>query len=493
MSSGIGTEPASDQAWSIETTGIEPIPESDRHGRPFELFWIWFAANISVLGITYGGYLVVFYGLNLGQGILAAAIGTVVSFLLVGYVSLAGKVGSAPTLILSRAAFGVYGNAIPTAISYVSLVGWEIILVALATYAAETILGRLGVAPGKPVLAISFVITAGVTIAIGLLGHATIVKIQQWFTWAFGILTVPFIALQWTNIDWHKVSSLPSGHFFGGLVAGTSVIMAGLGIGWVNSAADYSRYLPRSARSGGVVWWTTFGASVGPLILIIFGVLLAANNAGIATSSDPIGVLAHGLPTWFLVPFLIAAIGGLVAGALLDIYSSGLNLLTLGVPLPRYQSVAIDGTLMVIGNVYILFFAQNFFGPFEGFLITLGVLLAAWAAVFLVDMWLYRMRAGYAERDLYRARGRYGPVNVAGVVSFVVAAVIGLGLVTSTTTVFSWVGYLLGPFGGKKGAVGTSSIGLLIAFVVAGVLYAAVSPLTGERPTAGTATAAGTE
>jgi hypothetical protein len=36
--------------------------------------------------------------------------------------------------------------------------------------------------------------------------------------------------------------------------------------------------------------------------------------------------------------------------------------------------------------------------------------------------------------------------------------------VTSTATVFSWTGYLLGPFGGEEGAVGTSSIGLWVAF-----------------------------
>ena len=94
-------------------------------------------------------------------------------------------------------------------------------------------------------------------------------------------------------------------------------------------------------------------------------------------------MLAKDLPTWFLVPYLLTAVGGLVAGALLDIYSSGLNLLTLGVKIERYKSVAIDGILMLIGNIYILFVAPDFFQPFQGFLITLGVLLAAWAGIFL--------------------------------------------------------------------------------------------------------------
>jgi len=69
-----------------------------------------------------------------------------------------------------------------------------------------------------------------------------------------------------------------------------------------------------------------------------------------------------------------------VAGALLDIYSSGLNLLTLGLRRPRYQSVAIDGAIMILGNIYVLFIAKDCLGTFQGFLLVLGVPLAAWAA-----------------------------------------------------------------------------------------------------------------
>jgi purine-cytosine permease-like protein len=471
-------QPQSDRLWTIETNGINPIPEEERHGRPFDMFWIWFASNIGVLGITYGAFLVTFYHLSLGQAALAGLLGTVLSFLLVGFISLAGKLGSAPTLILSRAAFGVRGNALTTAISYVSLVGWEIVLTALGALAAETVLARLGLKPSDPVLAISFVVVAGVTIVIALLGHATIVRIQQWFTWAFGAMTVVFFFLEIGRIDWHKVGTLPSGPLLAGVIGGISIVMAGFGIGWVNAAADYSRYLPRSSSSRGVVGWTTFGASLGPVFLIVFGILLAANDPNLATSANPIGALAAALPTWFLVPYLITAVGGLIAAVLLDLYSGGLNLLTLGVPLARYKSVAIDATLMVIGNIYVLFFARSFFDPFEGFLVTLGVLLAAWSAIFLVDMWLYRVRDGYDEVDLYRPSGRYGAFNLAGLAAFVVAAAVGLGLVTSTSPVFSWVGYLLKILPKSTAAsLSNSSIGLLIAFVVGGVLYLVFSPL----------------
>jgi purine-cytosine permease-like protein len=182
----------------------------------------------------------------------------VISFLLVGLISLAGKRGGAPTLTLSRAPFGVVGNALPTVVSYLALVGWETILVALASLAAQAILERVGVGGGTVSLAIAFAVVAPLTIAIGLLGHATIVKLMTWFTWAFGAMTVVFFALQLGEVDWDKVGALPSGDFMAGFVGGMSVVAAGLGIGWINAAADYSRYLPRASSSPSTLWVVSF-------------------------------------------------------------------------------------------------------------------------------------------------------------------------------------------------------------------------------------------
>jgi NCS1 family nucleobase:cation symporter-1 len=256
--------------------------------------------------------------------------------------------------------------------------------------------------------------------------------------------------------------------------------MAGLGISWANAGADYTRYLPRASSSRGVVGWTVLGSSIGPLVLITFGVLLASKGTGLSTSANPLGDLAEPLPTWFLVPYLLVAAGGLVAGALLDIYSSGLNLLTLGLRRPRYQSVAVDGAIMILGNIYMVFIGKDFLGTFQGFLLVLGVPLAAWAAVFLVDMATLR-RDGYDVRSLYAGppEGSAGPhggaqvdgagtgraVNPAGVVAWLVGVVVGLGLITSTTTGFTWLGWW------AKGAFAGSSLGLLVALVVAGLVY----------------------
>ena len=46
----------------IETNGVNPVPDSERYGRPFDLFPVWFSWNISIFGITLGIYV---FGLGL--------------------------------------------------------------------------------------------------------------------------------------------------------------------------------------------------------------------------------------------------------------------------------------------------------------------------------------------------------------------------------------------------------------------------------------------
>lgn len=485
-------EPPSDQSWRIETNGINHIKDGDRHGKPSELFWVWAAANVSILSVTYGASLVVFFHCNLAQGIIAGVVGTVVGFVLVGLVGLSGKKAGAPTMTVSRAAFGVKGNFLPSLVSYLSFIGWEIIVTTLAVQATETVLQRLHVGTGDFTIAVSFVLIAVIGVGIVILGHQTIVRIQQIFLYAFGGLTIIFMILDWSKINWHNVANLHAGTP-ANVIGGTSIIMAGLGLGYVNGGADYTRYLPKNSSGAATVGWTVLGASIVPIILMIYGIFLTASDSSLATAANPIGALSAPLPTWFLVPYMITAAGGLMAATLINMYSSGLSLMAMGLRLPRYKTVMVDAVLMAGGCIYFLFVSQNFFGNLEGYLVTLGVPISAWCAIYIVDLFMFREKHGYVEKDFYNANGVYGAYRATGLISMIAASVVGLGLVTSLSPGVRWAGYFLGAFGGKTGVIGTSSIGLLIAFVVGGALYAILASVFGHslvrQPTVDTAVA----
>jgi purine-cytosine permease-like protein len=291
-------------------------------------------------------------------------------------------------------------------------------------------------------------------------------RLQKILTVVTVVMTFVYVLLTIDSVNWSAVTAIKAGSaqgFIGALIFGVT----GIGLGWVNCAADYSRYLPRTVSSKAVVGWTVFGASVVPIVLVIYGAALSGSSKELsdAIAKDPIGALTSLLPTWFLIPFALVAILGLVGGAVLDLYSSGLALVSIGVPIKRHQAAIIDAIIMLAGSIYIVWIADNFFFPFQGFLITLGVPIAVWSAIFVADV-LMRSKA-YSEQDLYDPRGIYGSVNKGSIALMIVGSIVGWGFVTNTfASWLSWQGYFLGVIGGKEGAWAYSNIGIACALVI---------------------------
>ena len=433
----------------VETTGIEIIEESERTARPRDLFWPWFAANVSVFGISYGSF-VLGFGISFVQAVIVTVVGIVVSFALCGIIAIAGKRGSAPTMVLSRAAFGVNGQKVPGVVSWLVSIGWETFLAILAVLATATIFDQLGWSGGTTTQVVATIVVALLIVSASVAGYHVIMRMQSVLTWITGLATIVYVLLTLDEIDWSAVSAIPDGsvqQMVGALV----LVMTGFGLGWINIAADWSRYQHRDAPGAAIVGWNTFGGAVAPVFLVVFGLLLAGSSEELSAGivADPIGTLGTLLPTWFLVPFLLAAILALVSGAVLGIYSSGLTLLSLGVRIPRPAAAFVDGVILTLGTIWVVFFAEDFLGPFQSFLITLGVPLAAWAGIMIADIAL--RKSDYDEEALFDPAGRYGSVDLTALATMVGASVLGWGLVVNNfatdATWNNWQGFLIEPLG----------------------------------------------
>jgi purine-cytosine permease-like protein len=373
-------------------------------------------------------------------------------------------------MVLSRATFGVEGSMIPGFLSYLVFVGWEIVLISLATLATGTVFMRLGNLDHNTAMVIGFVIAVGLTVSAGVLGFAVIMRIQRVLTIVTIAMTGVYISLTFGEVDWTVISALPSGSaqgFIGAMIFGAT----GIGLGWVNAAADYSRYLPRSTSSKSVIGWTVFGASIVPITLVIYGAALSASNKDLseAIAGDPIGALTTILPSWYLIIFALVAILGLVGGAILNLYSSGLTLISIGLPVKRHVAASIDAVLMLMGAIYFVWIADDFFFPFQGFLITLGVPIATWSAIFVTDV---LMRKSYHETDLYKTNGRYGSWNMGSIAVMALGTFVGWGFVTNSfASWLSWQGYFLSLIGGKEGAWAYANLGVFLALLIGFVGY----------------------
>ena len=460
-------------ALTIEHTGIEIVPESERTAKPRDLFWPWFAANVSVFGMSYGSF-VLGFGISFWQATVVSIVGIVVSFLLCGLIAIAGKRGSAPTMVLSRAAFGVHGQKVPGIVSWLTSIGWETFLAIMAVLATATVITQLG-GDGESIALriIATVIVAALIVAASVLGYHTIMKLQSLLTWVTGAVTILYIILAIPHIDLAAVASLPSGSM-GQVIGALVMVMTGFGLGWINIAADWSRYQKRTASDGAIVAWNTIGGAAAPVILVIFGLLLAGSDPALAAeiSFDPIGALAKLLPVWVLVPFLLTAVLALVSGAVLGIYSSGLTLISLGIRIARPAAAGIDGLILTLGTIWVVFVSDDFLGPFQSFLITLGVPLAAWAGILIAD--ILRRRKDYDENALFDARGRYGSWDWVSIGTMVVASIIGWGFVVNgfadAAPWNNWQGYLLGLVGGKEGEWAYANLGVFFALVLSFVV-----------------------
>lgn len=461
-------QPPVDEVGKIEVYGIDIIPDEHRHGTPRELFWPWFSANSTFINMIAGGVLIL-SGLNLVQGLSIVLVGNLV-FALVGVCSLPGPRAGSTTLAISRAAFGLRGNMIPTIFSWFATLGWETINIILGTLALRTLLDQLGVHTPHWMLAPFLIVMAVLTFAIPVLGHATLVVAQKWLAYVLTALTVVMAIILLPKVHWdYAGTKLAASTSLATWFLGLTAVLGAGAISWVNFASDYSRYLPRETSPRAIVGWVTLATVIPGWLYGGLGVVLGT----LVDTSDPIGNLPKVLPNWFLFPFLVVVIAGVVANNVMNSYSSGLNLLALGIKIERYKSVFVDAVITVAAACIALF-VYDFSTVFVEFLSLLVILLAPWSGVYLVDF--YRRRGRYRSHDLMRSEGgaywyRDG-VNWTALGSLL-AGVVCAALVANTAKFQGFV---------AMDYLGGADLSPIVGFVVgAGLYHVLTRPLAAEQ------------
>lgn len=478
MSSADGAERAKIGS-AIEKNGVNPVPDAERRGTPRGLFGIWFSWNISILGVSYGIY-VFTLGLSVWQAIAAGIIGYVASSFLVGVLAVGGPRTGLPTLTQTRFAFGIHGNKFPTFFAYLSNVGWKVTIITLASTTGAKLFARLWPSVfAKPdgketILAVVlwFVVVLAVTMTAAVFGHKLITRIENWIAWLTSVMTIAFIVIIIPHVHWSKLGSAPNGsawEFVGGMVMAMTMV----GLGFLNYGGDFARYLPRRTGAKSVIGWTATGITLPVAVLLILGVLLAGSDhaLGAAAAADPIAALAGLLPLWFFIPFSIVIVISLVAAAITGLYSSGLALLALGVPVSRAATTVINMVVIAAGAFYLLFISTSFLATFQAFLAVIAVVMGTMGGIQLLDF-IRQRRLGW-NVDMAKAAGYGGRSGRwTALVSLVVATVVGLGMVTSSDpNIGKVVGFLLSERQ-KAGVIGQTNVGVLLAMAIGAALYA---------------------
>ncbi|MEO5921336.1 MAG: cytosine permease, partial [Pseudolysinimonas sp.] len=464
----VGEKPENHPVFVVENAGVEPTALDLRAGRAGRLFWLWFAANSSILSMAIGAVLFT-VGMSLRQAIVATLAGVALSFLPLGLGTLAGKWSGQPTMVVSRASFGHLGNLLPAIIAVLVRVFWGGVLLWLLGISAARLLVFAGIDAGLGEAVWTYVILGiGLVIAavIALFGYGFVARLQLIASILSGLLIAGVIFLTYPHLDVDVALATGDGPWL--LVLGGAVIVFSfVGLAWVQASSDIARYQRTTSSGAASMLWATVGATLPPFALIVWGAMLAASDPNLATglSASPLPTIARLLPLWYPAPLLAAAGIGLLSSVVLTIYSGGFALQALGLRMPRFAGALIASLLVGGIAAGLVFLAADADSIVRDLATTLAVPVAAWAGIFAAEM-MIRTRP-FDSNDLLHPGGVYPRVRVVNLLAFLLLTGVGLGLSSATFPGLTWQGFLWPLLGiAPDSALATSDVGVLVALVL---------------------------
>lgn len=443
MTSNMGSAAVkADKVGTIEQHGIDPIPISDRHGSPFELFKLWVGANVNYVVIVTGAF-ALSVGVTFIQSVIAIVVGNLVGCLMVGLTSIQGPRTGTSGMMTSRVCFGQLGSVLPKIVNVVSALSWFSINSIVATQALQKLFNLAGYSAHSAVWVALALVLAG-EILVAVYGHATIIAAEGFIA---VVLAALFFGLAYFVVPHVPMQQLMSfnnqhGSFSAWLVA--LGIIVSYPIGWTNFASDYSRYFPPTMSWKKIALSAGLGQFLSLSLCEIIGVVFAIAVGG-NLGNNPVSQLGHFLPTWFMVPLLIAVIFGGIAANVPNGYTASLGLLALRLPMTRLVSLSVIALFTVCVRVAVVYYGA-FFDVYQNFLNYMVFWTGPWATIVIVD---YFMRGGnYNSVDMMKwGSGRYwyrSGIFWPGVIAFLIGIIMSLVFSNSATYASPFMTNVLG-------------------------------------------------
>ncbi len=448
-----------DHVLAVEPTGAEPVPPEGRHGKPLGLLWTWTSPNMEFATVFIGVLGVGIFGLGFWPAVLAIVLGTALGSVAHAFLGLSGPRFGVPQMVAGRAAFGFYGNALPSGLNALTAgIGWFAVNSVSAAYALNTL-------THLPLLLSLFIVVA-LQIGIAYFGHNFVHTAERY---TFPVLTLIFLAASAVILAKSHPAAADGSHAFTGAFLLTVGAAFGYAAGWTPYGSDYTRYLPRATARWKVALWPALGVFLSCVLLEIVGAasatLIAPKNATLTAA------FIHPLPGWLgKLTLLAIAIGGIAANAL-NIYSGTLSFVAMGVKLPASVRRATVSLVFGAAGTALAWTGLHDSGDrYENFLLVITYWIGPWLAVTFTDRWLHSRRpdaetARMLEDTTYR--------NWAGPLAMAVGTVLGITLFSNQTDFTGLVARHVPQIGDIAFAAG---------FAGAALLYVALLKVPGLGP-----------
>jgi len=461
----------------FEEVKLESAPKVSRRSRASSQFWAWLGLSGSVLPLGLAWF-VSTIGISFSQAVVAIFLGTLASAFVISVGALAGKRSGLPTLLLSRAAFGVHANAAPASVLTVVRFFWSAAIVAALVTLSSDFFGVKSLAEYSAdtniyLYVASFVIIAA-AITLAIFGGRVLFRAQQ----AVGLLgvaaAITLIAVTANSFSIQDLLAQPSTSWvqaFGVAVLTFSIF----GLAWTSAGADFARKLSISARGAAIVGWGILALVVVPTVVASYGLALLGSaklETPAATNSDfPLGTLlgdfAALVSPWLgYVLLASAAVSGIVVLAM-SIYTANLSLHALGAKLKPAVAAPIIGVVVAAIGAAGVYYISDLWRFMADYALVASVPVAAWSGIFISDILIRRI--AYHEISLSRGYGFYKSINYVNLIGWLLATALGFGFTYINQTGFAWTGFIADQLVNQE-FWSTTSFGIVIAFAFASLL-----------------------
>jgi purine-cytosine permease-like protein len=472
----VAVEISSEPELAEDEQAIE-VTEVSRTKTSAALSWSWISVASSPLVLVLAAFLKE-SGASLAQALVVIAGLIVTTAVFAGIGSVAAKRGSSPIAVVSRAAFGVWGNVFPAIVMLLVKIVWSI---ALLIFGARILSPLISSQPWFAVISAQFVFPAEFTalmltaipmVLISSLvagfGGIAMLRAQQ-VAGAFSLIGI--LGIGYFVFSANSILDLQQGQLLGAPALIDLAIFCFVLFGFTvfSQSGDFARKLPVETPGAKVFFLSFVSTLFIPLMVGVMGVLwifMAEDSFGLLLTDQLIPTIAAAAPIWVFIGFVVAV--GLSVLQLLanSIYSLAGALASVAAKIPGAISVLLLAIVLLAGTLgsSMLLATSSVLALLIELLILVSVVAASYTGIVIADALI--RRRDYHEVSLTRDYGFYGRFNFANLTGFILATALGFGYLNGTGALSFWAGYL-GDFTPAIFDFAGSNIGIALAFGLA--------------------------
>ncbi|MBJ7281075.1 MAG: cytosine permease [Rhodoluna sp.] len=436
----------------ILTTNTVIPSDEHRNRKPVSQLLVWLGVSATVVPLVLT-WLLISLGLSATTILTDLVIGYFVAGTVIATASLAGKRSGLSTSIVSRAIFGVWGNAIPGSLVFISRAALAALLISFTSLfirgldsnipdlsASVTKLGSFDLTIGLSFSAITIFLVAVIALVRGRTSRLIQLILSLL---AFGAFIVALVGISSEHLELTAPGSASIGSKES-LLGMALVVMVVSGL-WVAVAPNMAKAIPMRERGLVVFAWVAVSNCVLPALVGIAALAWLGPRAKELVSLAPLGLgtfiqIVSELPQYSRLALLIAIGLSLGYAILLCLKTAALDLSAL-VPIKSRVGSLLLSVVAVLGSLTL--FALQPVDLALDYLVNVFVLLSAlsagWIGMLVTDVALRRI--AYHELSLSRSYGFYKRFSITSISAWLITIFAALALMPIHLKGFDFTGF----------------------------------------------------